>query len=95
MSRKVFSAGGTGWQRSRESCSLSPIILHLCISSMKVLRDLGSTEMGHVHSRSRAAGCLVSHGDYLWPDSRYCSDVLRAARHAGTLKRTLVSDRDH
>lgn len=67
MSRKVLFTGGTGWQRSRGSYSLSPIILHPCLlCSMKVLRDLGT----------HTIGCLVSHRDYLWHDSGYSSAVL-------------------
>lgn len=86
MSRKVFFEGDTGWQRSRESCSLSPVILHLCLlSSMKVLRDLGSTEMEHVYSYNRLS-CLTG---------TTCGMTVGAAGHGDTLKRTLVSDRDN
>jgi uncharacterized YccA/Bax inhibitor family protein len=80
-------------KRSRESCSMSLIILHLCLlSSMKVLRDLCFTEI--------EAGVLM-HQAVLSPmgttwgmivgKAQMC--YLRAAGHAGTLKRILVSDR--
>lgn len=91
MNRKVF-AGGRDWQRSRESRSLSPIILHLCpLSPMKVLRDLSLTEMEPgVLMHQAVSSPTGTTWDVTVGKAQMC--YLRAAGHAGTLKRTLVSD---